>query len=178
MKFFTADLHFGHENIITSCKRPFKNATHMDKTIVRNWNRVVGEEDWVYVVGDVSMMGKNNRGFYENIMRRLKGYKVLVGGNHDVDSLRFLAGDRGIGFVQVAYPFLLVDEFLLWHDPVPPAVSFPHWPAITGHVHTMWHTHENCFNCGVDVNGFTPVSEDAIRQYFLENTDLKVEGRE
>ena len=40
MIYFTADIHFYHENIINHTKRPFKNADEMNKKIKRFgvWN--------------------------------------------------------------------------------------------------------------------------------------------
>ena len=41
---FTADPHFGHENIVASCARPFRDAEHMTAVqLERLWERV-GEE--------------------------------------------------------------------------------------------------------------------------------------
>ena len=38
---FTADTHFGHENIIKHCGRPFQSANHMDAVLIENlWARV------------------------------------------------------------------------------------------------------------------------------------------
>ncbi len=34
MNFFTADLHFGHANIIKYCKRPFTDVAAMDRALI------------------------------------------------------------------------------------------------------------------------------------------------
>ena len=54
MIFITSDHHFGHENIIKHCSRPFRNADEMDATMVDRWNEVVGPDDDVYIAGDFS----------------------------------------------------------------------------------------------------------------------------
>ena len=51
--FFTADTHFGHENVIQFDKRPFASADEMDKEMIRRWNNKVGNGDLVYVLGDM-----------------------------------------------------------------------------------------------------------------------------
>lgn len=42
MDFYISDTHFGHENIIWFCGRPFSNAQEMDEALVANnerWKR-------------------------------------------------------------------------------------------------------------------------------------------
>lgn len=50
--YFTSDTHFYHSNIIDFCKRPFKNVEDMNETLIENWNRVVGQDDIVFHLGD------------------------------------------------------------------------------------------------------------------------------
>jgi len=78
--FFTADLHFGHKNIIKHCKRPFLSVDDMDNTLVDNWNSVVSKGDVVYICGDVGMCRPEK---LLNILCRLNGEKHLIFGNHD-----------------------------------------------------------------------------------------------
>lgn len=52
MKYFIADMHFNHENIIRYCNRPFENSNEMNEYIIK-WNSVVTENDIVYHLGDV-----------------------------------------------------------------------------------------------------------------------------
>ena len=48
MVYFTADIHFYHENIINHTKRPFKNADEMNRKIIDNWNNIMKANDEVY----------------------------------------------------------------------------------------------------------------------------------
>ncbi|MPZ54660.1 MAG: metallophosphoesterase, partial [Acidimicrobiia bacterium] len=79
-RFFTADLHLGHHNIIGYCDRPFADVDHMSKALVDRWNEVVESGDEVWVLGDVAMGQK-----HENlpVMEQMNGTKHLVSGNHD-----------------------------------------------------------------------------------------------
>ena len=42
---FTADTHFGHENVIQFCQRPFSSVTEMDEQLIENWNHSVQPDD-------------------------------------------------------------------------------------------------------------------------------------
>jgi calcineurin-like phosphoesterase family protein len=78
--FFTADLHFGHENVIKYAKRPFANAAEMDYALFENWCRVVTKHDTVYVLGDVALCHPDRA---IALVRDLPGQKHLIFGNHD-----------------------------------------------------------------------------------------------
>ena len=54
MIWFTSDTHFGHENAIKFCKRPFSCADEMEDVIVGNINKVVQAEDDLFHLGDFS----------------------------------------------------------------------------------------------------------------------------
>ena len=56
-RFFTSDLHLGHENILQS--RPeFQNIDEMDECLIQNWNKKVNVQDEVYILGDFSFRAK------------------------------------------------------------------------------------------------------------------------
>lgn len=80
--FITSDIHFGHTNIMKFCpeSRPFKDATHMDESIIQIWNSTVGENDLTYILGDVAF---HNASKATAIVSRLNGRKILIKGNHD-----------------------------------------------------------------------------------------------
>ena len=78
-KFYTSDLHIGHKNAIAFDNRPFFNLEEMKETIINNWNKVISDNDNVYVLGD---MFWNNSEIAE-VMPKLKGNKFLIKGNHD-----------------------------------------------------------------------------------------------
>ena len=82
--FVTADLHFGHENILGhQDNREFSDITEMNDHIVREWNGKVSDKDKVYVVGDFSFrMDLDDLAYY---MGQLNGEIHLVKGNHDHD---------------------------------------------------------------------------------------------
>ena len=77
--FFTADTHFGHTNVIKFCARPFASDEEMDEALIENWNAKVKGCDTVFVLGDMFYRCEN----VAEILRRLKGKKHLILGNHD-----------------------------------------------------------------------------------------------
>jgi len=49
---YTADTHFGHENVISFCGRPFRNTGHMDTVMIENMWKVVEPDDELWIIGD------------------------------------------------------------------------------------------------------------------------------
>ena len=78
--FYIADLHFGHFNIIRYDNRPFKTVEEMDKTLIKKWNKAVSNEDYVWILGDISWHDDKKTA---EIFKQLNGTKILVKGNHD-----------------------------------------------------------------------------------------------
>jgi calcineurin-like phosphoesterase family protein len=77
---FTSDTHFGHENIIKYCSRPFSSVEEMDETLIENYNKVVKPEDLVYHLGDFALVRPERVIEYR---KRLHGTIHLISGNHD-----------------------------------------------------------------------------------------------
>lgn len=80
MRFFTADLHLGHVNIIGFCDRPFASVEATNEALLANWAGTVGEDDEIWVLGDVAM-GRIPKRLPP--IAALPGHKHLVPGNHD-----------------------------------------------------------------------------------------------
>lgn len=79
--YFTSDNHFGHAKVIEYCNRPFKSVDEMNEALIKNWNKVVKPDDFVFVVGDFMMYMKKPE--LKILLARLNGKKTLVKGNHD-----------------------------------------------------------------------------------------------
>lgn len=115
MKIFViADTHFGHENIIKYCNRPFQSAEEMNKALIKNWNSVVGKEDKVYMLGDFCLSG--NKKVIESYVRQLNGQKSLIIGNHDRLSVKKYY-ECGFEFVS-KYPIIIKNFVILSHAPM------------------------------------------------------------
>lgn len=79
-EFVTSDWHIGHENVLKFDNRPFRDLDHMNERLIKNYNEEVSYSDTCYFLGD---MGLANSERMSRTIRRLKGIKVLVLGNHD-----------------------------------------------------------------------------------------------
>ena len=81
--FITSDLHFGHANIMKFCpvtRAGFKDVTHMNESMIQEWNKTVTAEDTTYILGDFAFLPAHKA---VEILQRLNGNKILVEGNHD-----------------------------------------------------------------------------------------------
>lgn len=170
MLYFTADWHLWHKNIIKYCNRPFKHVDEMNKTIIRNYNKRIKEEDEVWFLGDLTM--GNDQYKLQNIIDNLKGTKHLVLGNHDkLRPWQYL--EVGFSSVHTNTSIQIGDgsrngdrEYFLIHDPA--LIQVPNSLAICGHIHNHWVKMKSkklntvMVNCGVDCWEFSPVSVEEI----------------
>jgi len=172
MKYYIADTHFNHKNIIQYENRPFKTTEEMDAFMIEQWNKTVNPKDEVFIIGDFCF---DNSGVYATrILHKLNGKKFLVKGNHD----SFL---KNKNFDQTQLTWVkeyaeINDEgtrVILFHYPIA-SWNAKHYGAI--HLYGHIHSHEltdapdltNCYNVGVDVNNFKPVTLNEIKQKLKE----------
>ena len=167
MIYFTADAHFGHANIIKMCERPHPDVETMNESMIAAWNERVHGNDTVYIVGDLFFRCADP----ESILKRLKGKKRLIVGNHD---------GTWMNKVNLHRYFFSVDNFLETSDGAH-ALTLCHYPMLTwkhamrsymihGHIHAdpkadcwpLLRCRENVLNAGVDVNGYHPVTFDEL----------------
>lgn len=80
MIYYTADLHFGHANVIRFDQRPFESVEEMDRTLIENWNKRVTDKDNIYIAGDLIYKSEKPAEWY---LEQLHGIKYLVIGNHE-----------------------------------------------------------------------------------------------
>jgi calcineurin-like phosphoesterase family protein len=77
----TADWHLGHQRIVELSGRPFRSVDEMNAVIIRRHNDVVGEDDALWILGDVCMGSIDESLALISELRCRKVY--LVAGNHD-----------------------------------------------------------------------------------------------
>lgn len=172
MIYFTADLHFFHENVIKYAGRPFRNFDDMNKALIKKWNEKISFQDEVYILGDFTMKGPD---LATGILAQLKGSKHLICGNHDgfVTKTGF---DRSLfasvqDYSEVVYANT---RFVLFHYPIAEWNGF-----YKGSIHLHGHQHNHAYynydnlqkgirryDVGVDANNMSPVSAEDIIAFF------------
>ncbi|MCH7826434.1 MAG: metallophosphoesterase, partial [Bacteroidetes bacterium] len=118
MIYFTSDLHFGHEKIISFCNRPFGCVKEMDDTLIANWNATVTKNDVVYILGDFAFYKEQDK--IEELWNSLNGIKHWIIGNHDNNGQLNNLYKLGRIFKPKSYDELKYNKrkFILFHYPI------------------------------------------------------------
>lgn len=169
--FITSDIHFSHANIIKYCDRPFTNVDKMDKALINNWNSVVGPQDLVYNLGDLSFRRSKHLEWYQNTLRKLNGRHILILGNHDyLKPFQYIA--CGIESVHTS---LIIGDVLLAHDPAIATAMPKDMMMFCGHVHDTFkklNSPKKILNVGVDIWNYKPILwDEAIEILKTEPSD-------
>ena len=181
---FTSDLHLGHANIISTCGRNHESCgkdsdtvEEMNDFLIRKWNEKVKEDDEVYILGDLSYRSNVSVKTY---LKQLKGRKHLIVGNHDYKWQKNIANMADYFESASNMEVIKLDEKLitLCHYPLlewngsrraKNQQTSDSW-LIHGHIHNARdnvyeYIRDNlpcALNCGVDINGFEPVTFEEL----------------
>ena len=179
---FTSDTHFGSERILELSKRPFKNVSEMDGTMIENWNNCVAPNDIVYHLGD----------FGDYYCREfLNGEIVLILGNYELNDIDngviTIERLRQVGFILNAN---LTEHFIYPNKPVnntfvsENSIWMTHKPEdcrkdrfnLFGHIHGLQKVKRYGLNVGVDCHYFKPINfeevlwwKNAIENHYDDN---------
>ncbi|MDE6946253.1 MAG: hypothetical protein K2P14_03600 [Anaeroplasmataceae bacterium] len=158
MKYYIADLHFGHKNILKFENRPFETVEEMTEGYVQIWNNKIKKGDEVYILGDFSFYKGEET---NKILKRLNGQKFLIKGNHDHMYLADDNFDTSL-FVWIKDTHMLKDgdhRILLFHFPIQvwnkqhhgSLHFYGHVHSNTGTMHPMKYEIPNSYNVGIDI---------------------------
>ena len=176
--YVTSDTHFGHDRQFIYEPRGFKNIQEHDETIINNWNKVIDNDDMVYLLGDV-MLNDNEHGI--DCLNRLNGKIHITLGNYCTDTRRkFYEEAHNVLSVQYA----TVIKYKGYH------FYLSHYPTMTGNLekeslkqcmcNLFGHTHSKdkfyndipfMYNVAMDAHDCIPVNIDNI----IEDMKNKVE---
>jgi calcineurin-like phosphoesterase family protein len=160
--FFCSDHHFGHENIIKYCSRPYATVHEMNKDLIDRHNSVVGKDDIVYHLGDFTFNDP------QRYLQYMNGHIFLIRGNHDKKKFY----NSFIGSMRWMSIEIDGKKCFLNHYPITPEnekktqdyynFAKKHDFYIVGHVHEKWKTLGNNINVGVDVWDYYPIGETQL----------------
>ena len=156
---FLSDTHFGHQNIITYCNRPFVSTDEMTEHIIEQYRKTVLSDDVVVWVGDVAFKGHT---IINELLQTLPGYKILIMGNHDFE--RRTKRPIPYSFDEV-HLITNVHNFIVSHHPL--------WDVPDGYLNIHGHTHTTTIPGGKHINvcvehtNYTPISLFEIQQSLL-----------
>lgn len=170
---FTADLHFGHTNILKYHPRRGDNVDEMGDLLIHNWNDAVSKRDDVWVLGDFAM---GPSAAIPSYFHQLNGRKHLIVGNHDhKPTLRL--------------PWTSIHDLHTWRQK-PLRAVLCHYPLLTwnGAHHGVWMLHGHShgllgtqvttrMDVGVDTHPeLRPYHLDEVAAYMAERSYVPVDG--
>lgn len=148
-KYFISDTHFCHKSVLQFENRPYNSVEEMNKGLIKQWNNQVGNDDFVYHLGDFSLGSLEET---INILEQLNGKIVLIKGNHDkskhykkINKLGLLHEYHPVG-IEMKY-----NKKQMWLTHYPMEIGLrPRKFSISGHIHSHESTWDNQINVGVD----------------------------
>ena len=179
--FFTADQHFGHENIIKFCNRPFRNTDEMTEELIKRHNNKVPKGARVYHVGDMFWRTITPKRAME-ILHELNGQHYFIWGNHDETMEEIVARKYPTNVTNLIWA---KDLALVNKEDNHPRITLCHysmqvWPGShRGDWHLFGHSHGQLkgigksFDVGVDTNNYEPWS---IEEVIVKMSTLEVFG--
>lgn len=180
MIYYIGDMHLGHKKVIEYDNRPFETVEEMDAALIENWNKVVNEDDHVYIIGDFIYRSSHIASYY---LKQLKGHKHLIIGNHDLKTIEdeeacsYFDSIERLGYVKDGDA-----DVVMCHYPIAEWNGKRRKKNASYHVYSHIHSRKdetygfmrhqrNAFNAGCMINHFAPVS----LQELIENNQDYIE---
>ena len=144
-----SDTHFGDKDI----QKAFPNRPS-DEELIKNINQKVGKTGTLLLLGDVGNI---------ECAKQLKGYKVLICGNHDTGATNYKE------IFDEIYPGALIigEKLILSHEPVDIPWAF----NLHGHDHAGA-KRKGHLNVCADVIGYTPIN---FNQFLKSGASSKIQ---
>lgn len=198
---FTSDLHIGHTlvahhrameaGICAPWEAPeidaFVTAWH-DRTLAALWDGMIGANDLVWVLGDISAGGSRAQREALDWLAARPGRKRLIAGNHDgchpmhrdchkwqPEYLRVFETVQSAGRIRVQGVNVLLSHFPYEADRGEPRYRQWRLPdqgelLLHGHTHSAKRANRHELHVGVDAWNLKPVAMQTIEQHVTEMT--------
>lgn len=134
-----SDTHFGDKDL-----RAGMPGRPSDEELVRRINAKVGRKDTLIVLGDVGDI---------EFAKQLRGYKVLICGNHDLGATNY----EGVFDEIYTGPLMIGEKLILSHEPI----EVPWALNIHGHDHTGT-KRKGHINVCLDANNYEPINMNQL----------------
>jgi len=197
--FFIGDLHVFHKNIIKYDDRPFSSMDDMIAQLIARWNSVVGENDIVYNLGDLSMGGRSES--IKWFLFSLNGKIYHIMGNHDEKINKIKRYDRFEDIYEYGTEIWIKDEdneeakmsagyqqIILSHYPI---LSWDRARYGSWHLHAhshqsltkdpnfIWYYKQRVMDVGCSGIDYTPISYNEVKGIMLkkEKIDIRKRGK-
>lgn len=121
-----------------------KNYIGDDEQVARI-NSKVGKHDTIIFLGDIGN---------EEMARKIRGYKVLIMGNHDKGASNY----TDIFDEVYSGPLFIAEKLILSHEPI----NLPFAFNIHGHDHSCWFSTENHLNVCAEHIDYYPVNVNRL----------------
>ena len=163
---FISDIHFTHNKSFLYEPRGFSSIEDHDKTIIENWNRLIGINDEVYYLGDFMLNDYDKSIEY---IKSLNGKIHLFIGNHDSNKKIELYKTCS-NIISIEYATILkIKKYNFWLSHYPTMVHNLRddkkiW-SIHGHTHSkekFSKEYNHCYNVCLDAHNNRPINLQQI----------------
>jgi calcineurin-like phosphoesterase family protein len=178
---FTSDLHLGHDKEFVWKARGFKSVGEMNETIIKNIKKRVGENDYLYILGDLALCPLVEAKYW---LAQIPGKVHVIVGNHDTD-IRLGLYDE-LGFTWSFANRMKYEKYHFFLSHYPTLTANPGEDKLTlAHINLYGHTHTDytwetkfpfSYHVGCDAHLCCPISLDDIILDLKENLDMKQHG--
>ena len=160
-RYFYADPHFFHKNIIKYEHRPFNNVDHMNRVMLNRYNKIVCNQDVCLFLGDFAW---GNKETITNLVSRMNGYKMLIMGNHDRHKSKKFWHD--VCFQDVIKGSIIWDQYYIFS--LEPVYMSPDMPYVNvhGHLHSQRREDPRYFNACVELNNYEPICFSHLQKLY------------
>ena len=152
-KYFIADLHFGHKNILTLANRRFSSIEEHDQYVIDCINSIVDKGDLLYILGDLGYRSDKEK--LKEMLLRINTRNIhVVKGNHD--KLATLVEFKRTGVIADVKEYMKVqkgnDTVVCFHYPI------REWE---GYYHGWYHAYGHCIDIDTEI-----LTKDGWKNYY------------
>lgn len=190
--FFISDLHVGHANVIRFDGRPFKDTDEMHAEMIKRWNSVVGDDDIVYFLGDLSFAGSSLTKWFAY---SLKGKIWAIAGNHDkISQLKSLGRFEDVHEYGTEIGVKDEDSLASRGSQGYQKIVMSHYPILSWNKshYGAWHLHGHChgglvktmpdyykrkvMDVGCNMIDYTPISYSQVKAIMEKREIARVDS--